>query len=108
MHFKVYFCLSLQQDYLELLGIKVEEREGDRIRKGPWPGIWTWDTQSTTALYVGTLPTRLSVLTFCNNFDYNGNYIIMIFSYVHIYLDTDTIFIIVALYATRTELKIKQ
>ncbi len=32
----------------------------------------------------------------------------IMYSQVHIYLDTDIIFIILALYANRTELKIKQ
>ncbi len=39
---------------------RVEEKERDEIRKGPQGGIWTWDTWSATAPYVGTLPTRLS------------------------------------------------
>ncbi len=39
---------------------RVGEKERDGIRKGPQGWIWTWDTGSGTAPYVGTLPTRLS------------------------------------------------
>ncbi len=39
---------------------RVGEKERDGIRKGPHGWIWTWDTGSGTAPYVGTLPTRLS------------------------------------------------
>ncbi len=54
----IYFCHYY--DRTEQNWQKAKIRGG--IRKGPWGVIRTRDSHSTTALYVGVLPTRLSAL----------------------------------------------
>ncbi len=46
-----------------MTGSEVGEREGGGIGKGPQIRIRTQDARNAKALYVGTLPTRLSAPT---------------------------------------------